>query len=57
VIKRLYEELEVGALCVNEGPGLRMEHFPFGGVKESGTGREGVAYAIREMSCLKTLIF
>jgi acyl-CoA reductase-like NAD-dependent aldehyde dehydrogenase len=57
VIKRLYEELEVGALCVNDGPGLRMEHFPFGGVKESGTGREGVAYAIREMSCLKTLIF
>ena len=57
IIKRLYAELEVGALCVNDGPGLRMEHFPFGGVKESGTGREGVAYAIREMSCLKTLIF
>ncbi len=57
IIKRLYAELEVGALCVNDGPGLRMEHFPFGGVKDSGSGREGVAYAIREMSCLKTLIF
>lgn len=57
VIKRLYEELEVGALAVNDGPGFRAEHFPFGGMKESGMGREGVAYAIREMSALKTLIF
>lgn len=57
IIKRLYEELEVGALAVNEGPGFRAEHFPFGGMKESGMGREGVAYAIREMSALKTLIF
>ena len=56
-IKRLYEELEVGALAVNDGPGFRAEHFPFGGMKESGMGREGVAYAIREMSALKTLIF
>jgi acyl-CoA reductase-like NAD-dependent aldehyde dehydrogenase len=56
-IKRLYEELEVGALAVNEGPGFRAEHFPFGGMKESGMGREGVAYAIREMSAVKTLIF
>lgn len=57
IIKRLYEELDVGALAVNEGPGFRAEHFPFGGMKESGMGREGVAYAIREMSALKTLIF
>ncbi|MBA2405809.1 MAG: aldehyde dehydrogenase family protein [Bdellovibrionales bacterium] len=57
VIKRLYEELEVGALAVNDGPGFRAEHFPFGGMKDSGMGREGVAYAIREMSALKTLIF
>lgn len=57
VIKQLYEELEVGALAVNDGPGFRAEHFPFGGMKESGMGREGVAYAIREMSAVKTLIF
>lgn len=56
-IKRLYEELEVGALAVNDGPGFRAEHFPFGGTKDSGIGREGVAYAIREMSAVKTLIF
>jgi acyl-CoA reductase-like NAD-dependent aldehyde dehydrogenase len=56
-IKLLHEELDVGALIVNDGPGFRVEHFPFGGMKESGMGREGVAYAIREMSALKTLVF
>jgi acyl-CoA reductase-like NAD-dependent aldehyde dehydrogenase len=56
-IKKLYRELEVGALAVNDGPGFRAEHFPFGGVKNSGLGREGVSYAIREMSVVKTLIY
>ena len=56
VIEKLYDELEVGALAVNDGPGFRAEHFPFGGVKNSGLGREGVKYAIEEMSILKTLI-
>ena len=56
VIKKLFSELEVGALAVNDGPGLRVEHFPFGGMKDSGLGREGVSYAIREMSVIKTLI-
>lgn len=56
IIEKLYDELEVGALAVNDGPGFRAEHFPFGGVKNSGLGREGVKYAIDEMSFLKTLI-
>ena len=56
VIEKLYDELEVGALAVNDGPGFRAEHFPFGGVKNSGLGREGVKYAIEEMSFYKTLI-
>lgn len=56
-IQKLFKELDVGALAVNDGPGFRAEHFPFGGMKESGLGREGVAYAIREMSVMKTLIF
>ena len=56
VIKRLSKELEVGALIVNDGPGFRVESIPFGGVKESGIGREGVRYAIHEMTELVTLV-
>ncbi len=56
VIRHLFEELDVGTLAANDGPGFRTEHFPFGGVKESGVGREGIKYAIREMSYTKTLV-
>lgn len=56
VVKQLFERLDVGAMAVNDGPGFRAEHFPFGGVKHSGLGREGVRYAMREMSHIKTLI-
>lgn len=54
--KQLFNQLDVGLLAVNDGPGFRAEHFPFGGVKESGVGREGIRYAIREMSFQKTLV-
>lgn len=56
VIRYLFEALDVGTLAANDGPGFRTEHFPFGGVKESGVGREGIKYAIREMSFVKTLV-
>lgn len=56
VMRRLFDELDVGTLATNDGPGFRAEHFPFGGVKQSGIGREGVKYAIREMSFQKMLV-
>lgn len=54
--KRLYEKIDVGTVYINQGPANRDEYLPFGGVKDSGMGREGVKYAMEEMSYLKQLI-
>jgi glyceraldehyde-3-phosphate dehydrogenase (NADP+) len=51
-----FERIEVGGLIVNDYPTLRIDNFPYGGIKESGFGREGVRYAMDEMSELKTLV-
>ena len=53
--KALYaaRRLEVGGVMINEVPTFRVDHMPYGGVKGSGMGREGVKYAIREMTELK----
>jgi acyl-CoA reductase-like NAD-dependent aldehyde dehydrogenase len=50
-----YEELEVGGLMVNEVPTYRIDPMPYGGVKDSGLGRECVRFAIEEMTELKLL--
>ena len=55
-IFRAYRNLEVGAVLANEIPTFRAEHMPYGGVKDSGLGREGVRYAIEEMTEPKLLI-
>ena len=45
--------LEVGGVMINEVPTFRVDHMPYGGIKGSGIGREGLKYAIREMTELK----
>ena len=52
---RAYEELEVGGVVINDVPTYRIDHMPYGGVKDSGFGREGIRYAIEEMTELKLL--
>lgn len=47
---RAFEALEVGGVIVNEAPTMRIDNFPYGGTKASGSGREGVRYAIEEMT-------
>ncbi len=54
-IRRAYNELEVGAVIINDNPTYRMDHMPYGGVKDSGFGREGVKYAMEAMSEPKLL--
>jgi acyl-CoA reductase-like NAD-dependent aldehyde dehydrogenase len=49
-IHRAFREIEVGGLVVNEFPMLRVDNHPYGGVKDSGFGREGVRHAMEEMS-------
>lgn len=50
------KEIKTGTVVINEIPGFRIESIPFGGVKKSGLGREGIKHAIKEMSNLKTII-
>lgn len=56
LIKTFSRDLIVGGVMINEGPDFRAEHVPFGGVKRSGLGREGVRIALREMSEPKVVI-
>jgi glyceraldehyde-3-phosphate dehydrogenase (NADP+) len=51
-----FRHLEVGAVLVNEIPTFRADHMPYGGVKDSGLGREGVRAAIEDMTEPRMLI-
>ena len=51
-----YEELEVGGLIAGDIPSWRIDHMPYGGVKDSGMGREGLRYAIEEMTESRILV-
>ena len=53
---KAYEELEVGALVAGDVPTFRIDQMPYGGVKDSGLGREGLRYAIEEMTEPKLLV-
>jgi len=44
-----FRKLEVGGIMINDIPGFRVDHMPYGGVKDSGFGREGVKYSIHDM--------
>lgn len=50
---RAADELEAGAVIINDIPTFRVDHMPYGGVKMSGYGKEGIKYALEEMTHLK----
>src|SRR5438067_12265289 len=51
-----YDDLEVGSVIAGDVPSFRIDHMPYGGVKDSGLGREGLRYAIEEMTEPKLLV-
>jgi acyl-CoA reductase-like NAD-dependent aldehyde dehydrogenase len=51
-----FEKLEYGGVLVNEPPSLRLDHYPYGGTKDSGSGREGVRFAAEELSETRVLL-
>jgi acyl-CoA reductase-like NAD-dependent aldehyde dehydrogenase len=53
---RAFEELEVGGVIVNDVPTYRIDNMPYGGVKESGLGREGLRWAIEDMTEVRILV-
>ena len=53
---RAFEELHVGGVVINDVPSIRADVQPYGGVKESGMGREGPRYAIEDMSEIKVMV-
>jgi glyceraldehyde-3-phosphate dehydrogenase (NADP+) len=54
---KAFNRLEVGGLILNDVPTFRVDNMPYGGIKNSGFGREGIRYSIEEMTELKLLVF
>jgi len=55
-IREAFETLEVGGVIANDFPTMRVDNFPYGGVKDSGLGREGVKYTMEEMTEPRVLV-
>jgi acyl-CoA reductase-like NAD-dependent aldehyde dehydrogenase len=53
---RAWDVLEVGGVVVNDVPSWRVDNMPYGGVKDSGLGREGIRYAIEDMTEIRLLV-
>lgn len=55
-IMRAWDTMEVGGVIIGDVPSWRVDHMPYGGVKESGLGREGVRFAMEEMTEIRNLV-
>jgi acyl-CoA reductase-like NAD-dependent aldehyde dehydrogenase len=54
--QRAWDALEVGGVVIGDVPSWRVDHMPYGGVKDSGLGREGVRFAIEDMTEIRLLV-
>ena len=55
-VQQAWDELDVGGVVIGDVPSWRVDHMPYGGVKDSGLGREGIRYAIESMTEIRMLI-
>jgi len=55
-VQRAWERLEVGGVVIGDVPSWRVDHMPYGGVKDSGLGREGIRFAMEDMSEVRLLV-
>jgi acyl-CoA reductase-like NAD-dependent aldehyde dehydrogenase len=51
-----WDRLEVGGVVVNDVPSYRVDNMPYGGVKDSGLGREGIRFAMEDMTEIRNLV-
>jgi acyl-CoA reductase-like NAD-dependent aldehyde dehydrogenase len=56
IVSRVFKKLHTGGLIVNDAPTMRLDIMPYGGVKKSGFGREGIRYAFDEYTQIKALL-
>lgn len=55
-VLKAFDRLEYGGVIVNDPPSFRLDHYPYGGVKDSGVSREGVRYAADELTETRVLV-
>ena len=55
-VMKAWDKLDVGGVCVNDVSSFRVDNMPYGGVKDSGLGREGVRFAMEDMSEIRNLL-
>jgi acyl-CoA reductase-like NAD-dependent aldehyde dehydrogenase len=53
---KAWDHLDVGGVVINDVPSYRVDNMPYGGVKESGLGREGVRFAMEDMTEIRNLV-
>jgi glyceraldehyde-3-phosphate dehydrogenase (NADP+) len=51
-----FEQIEAGGVIINDIPTFRIDHMPYGGVKSSGLSREGIRYAIEDMTEMRLMV-
>ena len=55
-IQQAWDKLDVGGVVVGDVPSYRVDNMPYGGVKDSGLGREGIRFAMEDMSEIRNLV-